>query len=163
MNGWLRHAVGPSVRCTLGGDQVQDGGAVLGFSYYDLMARLKVLGPDNAWQRLTGILDGFEDVQSEDGYRAYYARPGRGTLQGGGTPGGLGIDHEFLESVLVPQRRDSNTRTVVPDVVQALDLFNRPDRILGHGPCLRDCPCWWFQMPEFGSFFPGRIGDNPAH
>ncbi|MGN6133017.1 MAG: glycosyl hydrolase family 65 protein, partial [Aureliella sp.] len=31
------------------------------------------------------------------------ARPGRGALQGGGTPGGLGLDHEFMESVLVPQ------------------------------------------------------------
>lgn len=29
--------------------------------------------------------------------------PGRGTLQGGGTAGGLGLDHEFMESVLVPQ------------------------------------------------------------
>ncbi|HLV81038.1 MAG TPA: hypothetical protein VKT32_12190, partial [Chthonomonadaceae bacterium] len=28
------------------GGQVQDGGAVLGFSYYDLMARLRVFGPD---------------------------------------------------------------------------------------------------------------------
>jgi hypothetical protein len=42
-------------------------------------------------------------VQAEGGYRAYYAKPGRGTLQGGGTAGGLGMDQEFLESVLVPQ------------------------------------------------------------
>ena len=34
------------------GNQVQDGGAVLGFSYHDLMARLKTAGPDDAWQRL---------------------------------------------------------------------------------------------------------------
>ena len=34
----------------------------------------------------------------------YYApEKGRGTLQGGGPPGGLGIDEEFMESVLVPQ------------------------------------------------------------
>jgi hypothetical protein len=38
------------------GGQVQDGGAVLGFTFYDLMARLKVYGPDNAWQRLVEIL-----------------------------------------------------------------------------------------------------------
>lgn len=85
------------------GGQVQDGGAVLGFSYFDLMARLKTLGPDNAWQRLRQILDWFREIQNEGGYRAYYAKPGRGSLQGGGTPGGLGLDQEFLESVLVPQ------------------------------------------------------------
>lgn len=85
------------------GDQVQDGGAVLGFSYFDLMARLEVYGPDNAWQRLSEILRWFEEVQAEGGYRAYYAQDGRGTLQGGGQEGGLGIDQEFFESMLVPQ------------------------------------------------------------
>ncbi len=85
------------------GDQVQDGGAVLGFSYHDLMARLKTNGPDDAWRRLRAILAWFREVQAEGGYRAYYAKPGRGTLQGGGTAGGLGLDQEFMESVLVPQ------------------------------------------------------------
>ena len=85
------------------GGQVQDGGAVLGFSYFDLMARLKTKGPDDAWQRLREILAWFRDVQAEGGYRAYYAKPGRGTLQGGGPAGGLGMDQEFMESVLVPQ------------------------------------------------------------
>lgn len=85
------------------GDQVQDGGAVLGFSHFDLMARLATLGPDDAWRRLREILDWFGEVQAEGGYRAYYAKPGRGKLQGGGPPGGLGLDCEFLESVLVPQ------------------------------------------------------------
>ncbi len=85
------------------GDQVQDGGGVLGFSYFDLMARLRTLGPDNAYRRLRRIAGWFDEVQAEGGYRAYYARPGRGTLQGGGPPGGLGLDYEFVESVLVPQ------------------------------------------------------------
>jgi hypothetical protein len=85
------------------GGQVQDGGAVLGFSYFDLMARLKINGPDDAWKRLREILAWFDEVQAEGGYRAYYARPGRGTLQGGGPPGGLGLDAEFFESLLVPQ------------------------------------------------------------
>jgi hypothetical protein len=85
------------------GGQVQDGGAVLGFSYFDIMARLKTNGPDDAWKRLREILTWFREVQSEGGYRAYYAKPGRGTLQGGGPAGGLGIDQEFYESVLVPQ------------------------------------------------------------
>jgi hypothetical protein len=85
------------------GGQVQDGGAVLGFSYFDLMARLRTNGPDDAWRRLREILAWFREVQAEGGYRAYYAQPGRGSLQGGGTAGGLGLDQEFLESVLVPQ------------------------------------------------------------
>ena len=85
------------------GDQVQDGGGVLGFSYHDIMARLKTNGPDDAWRRLREIATWFREVQAEGGYRAYYAKPGRGKLQGGGTAGGLGLDQEFLESVLVPQ------------------------------------------------------------
>jgi hypothetical protein len=85
------------------GDQVQDGGAVLGWSYFDLMARLRVNGPDDARARLRAILDWFGEVQAEGGYRAYYAKPGRGKLQGAGTPGGLGLDAEFFESLLVPQ------------------------------------------------------------
>ncbi len=85
------------------GGQVQDGGAVLGFSFYDIMARLRVNGPDDAWQRLRQITDWFAEVQQAGGYREYYKVLGRGTLQGGGTAGGLGLDCEFLESVLLPQ------------------------------------------------------------
>lgn len=85
------------------GGQVQDGGAVLGFSYHDIMARLAVYGPDNAWQRLREILEWFKEVQAAGGYRPYYSVAGRGTLQGAGTSGGLGMDCEFTESVLVPQ------------------------------------------------------------
>ena len=86
------------------GNQVQDGGAVLGWSYHDLMARLKTAGPDAAAARLTEIAKWFEEVEADGGYRAYYGRdPARGTMQGGNVAGGLGMDHEFFESVLVPQ------------------------------------------------------------
>lgn len=85
------------------GNQVQDGGAVLGFAYHDLMARLRVLGPDNAWNRLRETIRWFDEVQTAGGYRKYYDGKREGSLQGGGTPGGLGLDHEFFESVLVPQ------------------------------------------------------------
>ncbi|HEV7299634.1 MAG TPA: glycosyl hydrolase family 65 protein [Tepidisphaeraceae bacterium] len=85
------------------GDQVQDGGGVLGFSYHDLSARLSVLGPDDAWARFEQILHWYDDVQAAGGVRAYYdADPSRGKLQGGGPAGGLGVDEEFLESLLVP-------------------------------------------------------------
>lgn len=76
---------------------------MLGFSYHDLMARLQYRGPDDAWQRLKEICDWFGAVQEAGGYRKYYAVAGRGTLQGGGTAGGLGLDFEFVESILVPQ------------------------------------------------------------
>jgi hypothetical protein len=67
------------------------------------MARLRVLGPDSTWTRLQEITKWFEEVQQAGGYRKYYNGKREGTLQGGGTAGGLGLDHEFFESVLVPQ------------------------------------------------------------
>jgi hypothetical protein len=85
------------------GFQVQDGGAVLGFSYHDLMARLLTAGPDDAAGRLSEICTWFDETRVAGGYRAYYSDASRGTMQGGNVPGGLGIDREFFESILVPQ------------------------------------------------------------
>lgn len=85
------------------GGQVQDGGAVMGFTYYDLMARLAVRGPDSVEPRLREIAAWFDDVGAAGGYRKYYDGTRDGTLQGGGTAGGLGLDQEFFESVLTPQ------------------------------------------------------------
>ncbi len=88
------------------GYQIQDGGAVLGFTFFDLMARLKLYGPDDTWRRLQEIIVWYEEVQQAGGYRKYYGGEGqeeRGSLQGCGTPGGIGVDCEFMESVLAPQ------------------------------------------------------------
>ncbi|NLP09227.1 hypothetical protein GX408_02405 [bacterium] len=85
------------------GFQVQDGGAVLGFSYHDLMARLLTEGPDDAWRRLKEIIRWFEETQAAGGYRAFYKDPKNGTMQGSNVAGGLGLDKEFFESILVPQ------------------------------------------------------------
>jgi len=83
---------------------VQDGGAVLGWSYHDLMARLKTAGSDDAAARLGEICKWFDETQAEGGYRAYYGKdPARGTMQGANVAGGLGLDKEFFESILVPQ------------------------------------------------------------
>jgi hypothetical protein len=84
------------------GGQVQDGGAVLGFSFYDIMSRIKTLGADNAWKRLMEIREWDEEVKKYGGYRKYYG-DGKGgtTLQGGGTAGGVGIDFEFTESSML--------------------------------------------------------------
>lgn len=83
--------------------QVQDGGAVFGWSYHDLMDRLKLRGADNATKRLDEILTWFEEAQAAGGYRAYYAKLREVALQGDNIGGGLGIDREFFESLLVPQ------------------------------------------------------------
>lgn len=84
---------------------MQDGGAVFGFGYDDLMARRDVLGAENAGERLAGVLDWWAGMRAAGGVRPFYesdeADPGA-TLQGGGTAGGLGVDAEFHESVLVP-------------------------------------------------------------
>jgi hypothetical protein len=85
------------------GAQVQDGGAVLGWAYHDLMARLKVRGPDDTWNRLRETISWFHEVQAAGGYRKYYDGSREGTLQGANISGGLGLDLEFRESVLVPQ------------------------------------------------------------
>ena len=86
------------------GARLQDGGAVLGFSYHDLMSRLKVDGPDDAWNRLKRVLEWFHETQVEGGYRRYYANDAsRGAAQGGVESGSVGVDMEFFESVLVPQ------------------------------------------------------------
>jgi hypothetical protein len=86
------------------GYQVQDGGAVLGWTFHDLMARLKTAGPDDVGPRLSEIAKWFDETQAEGGYRAYYGKdPNRGTMQGANVAGGLGLDKEFFESVLMPQ------------------------------------------------------------
>ena len=60
-------------------------------------------GPDDAARRLREICTWFDETQAAGGYRAYYSDPARGTMQGGNVPGGLGLDKEFFESILVPQ------------------------------------------------------------
>ncbi len=131
------------------GNQVQDGGAVLGFSYHDLMARLKTRGADNAWERLQAILGWFREVHSEGGYRAYYAVPGRGLLQGGGPPGGLGMDQEFMESVLVPQI-----------MLYGFLGFEPSGDTYSLSPQL---PAAWTSLTVAGIHFGGKVLDITAH
>ncbi len=65
------------------GGQVQDGGAVLGWSFMDLTSRLQVNGADDAWARLREIAHWFDEVQAGGGYREYYKKQGA-ALQGDG-------------------------------------------------------------------------------
>lgn len=105
------------------GGQVQDGGAVLGFSYHDLTARLNTIGPDDAWRRLCEILEWEQDAKAAGGYRQYYKDGKRGSLQGGGTAGGLGIDQEFFESSMVPSAVTCGFLGLQPN---ADELFIKP-------------------------------------
>lgn len=57
--------------------QVQDGGAVICWSYYDLLSRLAVYGADNAFERFKEIQSWYEDVLAAGGtgtnfYNDYY-------------------------------------------------------------------------------------------
>ena len=84
------------------GGQVQDGGAVLGWSLLRSDGAAQGAGPD-AVAAATGRnrRSGSTTRKREGGYRAYYGKdPARGTMQGGGTAGGLGLDKEFFESVM---------------------------------------------------------------
>ena len=83
-------------------NQIQDGGAALAFSYFDIMSRLAVYGADNAWERLSAILDWYGDVCEAGGYKAYYDNRNM-SLQGGNSAGALGITSEFFESLLPVQ------------------------------------------------------------
>ena len=85
------------------GDSVNDGGAVITWSYYDLIARLQARGVEDAFGRLKGINTWYDKVASYGGtginfYREYYDRQDVVTVQGSGNEGGAGLDSEFYEA-----------------------------------------------------------------
>ncbi len=109
-----------------GETQVQNGGAIMYVTFFDLMARVNVYGANDAFNRLLAIKNWYMDiydyyVKSENYgvspdrfYWDYYERSQwkgkyvplqngiKGTLERGGNSGGvLGIDGEFLESFLM--------------------------------------------------------------
>jgi len=88
--GWLGTPYG-SVQC-------QDGGAILYTSFFDLMARTKLLGADNAWQRWTEILARYREPDRLCGGGPLY----RGENPQRVNPGAVGVDIPFPESGLVP-------------------------------------------------------------
>jgi hypothetical protein len=73
------------------GEHLENGGAIFYVSFYDVMARLKVLGPEAAWQRLSAIIDefGIDELR-------------RDPVNPVGAPWVWGIIGEFPESGLVP-------------------------------------------------------------
>ena len=88
------------------GDSVNDGGAVITWSYHDLVARVQERGVEDAFGRLKEINAWYDKVSSYGGeginfYREYYDRQDVITLQGSGNEGGAGLDSEFLEASLM--------------------------------------------------------------
>ena len=82
------------------GDQCQDGGAILYTSGYDIMARAKYLGADNAYKRLTEMLGRYNMPDRLMGGNPLYTGE---TSQGGGNgAGSVGVEGEFPESGLAP-------------------------------------------------------------
>ena len=126
------------------GDSVQNGGAILFVSYYDLLARLKYLGANNAYTRLSSIIDWYNDVKAayessgnarQDFYDAYYDEMGI-SLQGGGTGGTLGLDAEFIENVML--------LSAIPDGFIGLDThYEGAKAVLSVTPNLPDAIGAW--------------------
>ena len=88
------------------GDSVNDGGAVITWSYHDLVARVQECGVEDAFGRLKEINAWYDKVSSYGGtginfYREYYDRQDVLTIQGSGNEGGAGLDSEFLEASLM--------------------------------------------------------------
>lgn len=89
-------------------DQVEDGGSALYTTFFDVKGRLRYSDRAGAWTVWNRMLDHHRTVRAFGGvganfYRDYYAaHPELGYLQGGGVPGGLGLDCEFVENSLVP-------------------------------------------------------------
>ena len=126
------------------GSSVQNGGAILFVSYYDLLARLKYLGANNAYTRLSSIIDWYNDVKAayessgnarQDFYDAYYDGTGI-SLQGGGTGGTLGLDAEFIENVML--------LSAIPDGFIGLDThYEGAKAVLSVTPNLPDAIGAW--------------------
>ena len=77
------------------GINIQNGGAILYISYYDVLARLRVNGPDDAFDRFSKIIEEFHRSSLRPDTPGHYGPPG--------TPAfGVGVSVSFPESGLVP-------------------------------------------------------------
>jgi hypothetical protein len=117
------------------GYQMQDGGAVPFTTFLETAARVASGDQgqvDRAYERSRQVMDWYADVAAAGGdgpsfYRAYYdGHPERGTQQGGGPPGGLGLDREFLS--------DAGLGTLFP--LAFLGLRAEQDGVLDLAPAL---------------------------
>ncbi len=82
------------------GNQVQDGGAILYTSGFDVMARARYQGADDAWSRMTAILDRWKDPDHLCGGTPLFR--GESTVDSGTSSTSVGTDIPFPESGLAP-------------------------------------------------------------
>ncbi|MCX7522549.1 GH116 family glycosyl hydrolase [Microbacterium sp. STN6] len=82
------------------GNQVQDGGAILYTSGFDVMARARYRGGDDAWQRMTTILDRWKEPDHLCGGTPLFR--GESTVDSGTASTSVGTDIPFPESGLAP-------------------------------------------------------------
>lgn len=133
------------------GKDIQNGGASMHISFYDLLARNAYYGADNTYSRLKSIQNWYEDVQKSEGngkqfYRVYYgdmqAEDGNVyKMQGGGTAGPIGLDYEFYESALlyasIPYTffgldADYDTLKIAPSLPDAISYFAMENLMFGN-------------------------------
>ena len=79
---------------------MQDGGAILYTSGFDVMARARYRSADDAWARMTAILDRWTEPDSICGGAPLYR--GEGTVDAPGGAHSVGTDVPFPESGLAP-------------------------------------------------------------
>lgn len=108
----LYNGVYDEIKHVYGTQQCQFGGAIMYTSYYDLMARMSVYGTEDAFERLKGIQSWYDkvyaysvenSVKKQDFYWDYYESTGytsQCSWRTGGVGGTIGIEGEFLESLL---------------------------------------------------------------
>lgn len=82
------------------GHQVQDGGAILYTSGFDVMARARYQSADDAWARLTAILDRWSEPDHISGGTPLFR--GESTVDSGTKSTSVGTDIPFPESGLAP-------------------------------------------------------------
>jgi hypothetical protein len=82
------------------GNQVQDGGAILYTSGFDVMARARYQGADGAWARMTAILDRWNQPDHLCGGSPLFR--GETTANSGTASTSVGTDVPFPESGLAP-------------------------------------------------------------
>jgi hypothetical protein len=80
------------------GNQVQDGGAILYTSGFDVMARARYRSADDAWARLTAILDRWNEPDHISGGTPLFR--GESTVDSGTNSTSVGTDIPFPESGL---------------------------------------------------------------
>jgi hypothetical protein len=82
------------------GHQVQDGGAILYTSGFDVMARARYRSADDAWARMTAILDRWSEPDHLSGGTPLFR--GESTVDSGTGSTSVGTDIPFPESGLAP-------------------------------------------------------------